>query len=63
MKKKIKKSENSAIIVYYYADKKNFKKILKLHSANFSKIIILNNSPKINISEFKNYKITIISNK
>lgn len=63
MKKKIKKSEVCAIIVYYYADKKNFKKILKLHSANFSKIIILNNSPKINISEFKNYKITIINNK
>ena len=62
MKIKVKKKEICAIIVYYYSDIKKFKKIIKLHSINFSKIIIINNSPKININELENYKITVINN-
>ena len=62
MKKKVNKKEICAILVHYYANKNQFKKVIRLHSINFSKIIIINNSPKINISMYKNYKITVINN-
>ncbi len=58
------KKNTCSIIVTFFPDSKKFKYILHQHTKNFSYIIIVNNSPKINLNYLKkNKKIYLINNK
>ena len=58
----IKKENICSIIVAYKTNLNLFKKILKLHQQNFIKVIIVNNSPDINLSIFQSKQVTLINN-
>ena len=51
-----------SIIVLYKADLNTFKNIFSAQQKNFSKIIIVNNSPEISLDSFKSSQVTIINN-
>ena len=50
------------IIVVYRPKLKLLEKILDKHITNFSKIILLNNSPKISLDSFQSSQVTILNN-
>ena len=57
------KKENICSVIVVYKTKINlFINILKGHKQNFTKIIIINNSPDINFSIFQSKQVTIINN-
>ena len=63
MKKKIINSDVCAIIIFYYADLSIFNELLQLHIKNYSRILIVNNSPKISLKKYINNKVQIFTNK
>ena len=63
MKKKIIKSDVCAIIIFYKANIDNFNEFLQLHLINFTRIIIVNNSPEILLNKYKSKQTTVITNR
>ena len=63
MKENINLKDICSIIVFYDFDLKNFEKNLKRQIYNFKNIIIVNNSPSININNLKSNKVKILNNK
>jgi rhamnosyltransferase len=55
-------SDLCSIIVTYQLKVENLKDILKCHTDNFQQIIIVNNSPQNNLSQFKSKQVTLINN-
>jgi len=51
-----------SIIIIYKPDLLDFKKNLKFHKDNFKKIILVNNSPEIDLTDFISNKVSIITN-
>lgn len=51
-----------SIIVLYKTNLKEFKGVIKSHCKNFTKIILINNSPEIDLSILQSSQITIINN-
>ena len=51
-----------SIIVCYKTDLKKFKDIIQAHTINFQHVIIINNTPEIDLSGFRSRQVTIINN-
>lgn len=51
-----------SIIVTYQIQPKKFKNCLKLHQENFTQIIVVNNSPEIDLSSLQTNQIILINN-
>lgn len=51
-----------SVIVLYKPDFNAFKKALATHEDNFSAIILVNNSPEVNLDSFKSTQVIIINN-
>ena len=62
MKTSYQLSDLCSIIVTYQIKVSNFKVILKGHIDNFQKVIIVNNSPEIDLSQFQSKQVTLINN-
>ena len=55
-------SDFCSIIVTYQINVENLTEILKCHKDNFQQIIIVNNTPEIDLSKYQSKQITIINN-
>ena len=62
MRTSIQPSNICSIIVTYQFNINKFTNILKKHQDNFQKIIVVNNTPEIDLSQFQSKQITIINN-
>lgn len=62
-KSNISKKDICSIIVFYKHDLNVFKKNLNTHLKNFKLVIVVNNSPEINLNFLKSIKVIIINNK
>ncbi len=62
MKVLIKNIDLCSIIVTYQTKINEFTDILKKHQDNFQQVIIVNNTPEIDVSKFQSKQLTIINN-
>ena len=60
---KIKIDKVTSIIVIYKPNKSHFYKCLELQKKNFSKIIIVNNDPVLNLTNLDSKQIKVLNNK
>jgi len=61
-RKKYQNKNIISIIVAYETEINKFKEILLLHQQNFNQVIIVNNSPKTDLSSFQSTKVSLINN-
>jgi rhamnosyltransferase len=59
---KLKKNDLCSIIITYQTQVNDFKKNLKSHLQNFKQVIIVNNSPQIDLSIFQSNQVMLINN-
>lgn len=62
MRTSVQRSDLCSIVVTYQTKINEFTDILKKHYDNFQQVIIVNNTPEIDLSQFQSKQITIINN-
>lgn len=63
MFKQYKINDICAVVVFYNFNKKKLQKNLSIHLKNFNLVILVNNSPEINLNFLKSSNLTILNNK
>jgi len=62
MRTSVQSSDLCSIIVTYQTQVNELTEVLKKHQANFQQVIIVNNTPEINLSQFQSKHVTLINN-
>ena len=62
MRTSVQSSDLSSVIVSYQTKVNEFADILKKHLDNFQQVIIVNNTPEIDVSKFQCKQVTLINN-
>jgi len=62
MRTSYRASDLCSIIVTYQTQVNEFTEILKRHQDNFQQVIIVNNTPEINLSQIQSKQVTVINN-